>query len=83
MATANRAMTMKIIRAEEAPAQPGHSRQASEPHGTKRNTRWTKKPPKRPEYRREPGLVVPQGGPEALQSGQAEDRLQKACGMER
>lgn len=50
MATANRAVTMKIIRAEEAPAQPGHSRQASELHETERNARWTKKPPKRPEY---------------------------------
>jgi hypothetical protein len=50
-ATANRAVTVKIIRAKEAPAQPGHSQKASEPHGTEQNTRWTKKPRKRPEYR--------------------------------
>lgn len=54
-ATVNRAVTVKTIRTEEAPAQPGHSRKVSEPHGTELNARWTKKPKKRPEYEESQG----------------------------
>lgn len=85
-AAVNRAVTVKTIMAEEAPAQPGHSRKVSQSYGTDLDTKWTKKPQKRPENRAGwwgGELIVPKGGSEALQSGQAEDRLQKACWMER
>lgn len=50
-------MTVKLIRADEASAQPGHSRKVSGPHGAEPNTRGTKKPKERLEYR-ERGLVA-------------------------
>lgn len=58
-ATVNRAVTVKTIGTEEAPARPGHSRKISEPHGTELNTRWTKKPQKRPESREGQGWECP------------------------
>lgn len=55
--TVNRAVTVKLVRADEASAQPGHSRKVSGPHGAEPNTRGTKKPKERLEYR-ERGLVA-------------------------
>lgn len=56
-ATVNRAVTVKLIRAEEASAQPGHSRKVSGPHRAELNTRGTKKPKERLEYRERAGGV--------------------------